>query len=64
MYRRQPIDPPVVYHLRHDTVIDIISTCVPGYNGFEYYCTFESEFGRFIHDDKLDNKSMSLEVWN
>jgi hypothetical protein len=55
--RRQLISPRVEHHLRHDTAIDTAPTSVPNSSS-----TFESEFGRFMHGNKLDRKSMSLEV--
>jgi hypothetical protein len=60
MCRRQPIGPRIVSHLRHDTAIDTASTSVSDYT--DSSGTFEPEFGRFMHDNKLNSKSMSLEV--
>jgi hypothetical protein len=61
MCRRQPINPRVVHLLRHDAVIDTESTSVLDFTDSSG-STFESEFGRFMNDSRLDNENMSLEV--
>ena len=51
MCRQQPINPRVVCHLHHNTVIDTAPISFPNSSS-----TFESKFSRFMHDNKLDSK--------